>query len=160
AVVVGRHYVGPDHFKTLGIPLLRGRAFKDSDRIGAPPVVIVSQSAARKFWPNEDPIGKRIRFGSNPPFDATRNDPVEIIGIVGDVKYGPLEEEAGVHFYTPYMQFSWWYAYVMVRTSVPPTGLASDMRRAVAKVDPNLPIDNVLTMEERLGVVNQRPRFS
>ena len=58
------------------------------------------------------------------------------------------------------MQFSWWFSYIMVKTTVPPNTIVADMRRAVAAVDPNLPIDNVLTMEERFGVVNQRPRFS
>lgn len=159
-VTVGRHYVGPDHFKTLRIPLLRGRIFAESDTIGAPGVAIINQTAARKYWPNEDPIGKRFRFISNPPFDAGPNDSVQIIGVVGDVKYGPLEEDAGADFYTPYMQFSWWFSYVMVRTRVPPSTLVPEMRRAVAAADPNLPIDNIKTMEGRFGILNQRPRFS
>jgi putative ABC transport system permease protein len=158
--VVGRHYVAPDHFKTLRIPLIRGRVFTSADRIGTAGVAIVSEAAARRFWPNEDPIGKRIRLGSNMPFDARPDDSLEIVGVVGDVKYGPLDTETGVHVYTPYLQFSWWFSYFMVKTSVPPTAVVADMRRAVAAVDPNLPIDNVLTMEERFGVVNQRPRFS
>jgi putative ABC transport system permease protein len=160
APVVGRHYVAPDHFKTLRIPLIRGRVFTSADRLGAPGVAIVSESAARRFWPNEDPVGKRIRLGSNMPFDAKPDDSLEIVGVVGDVKYGALDTETGVHVYTPYTQFSWWFSYVMVKTSVPPTAVVADMRRAVAAVDPNLPIDSVLTMGERFGVVNQRPRFS
>jgi len=160
APAVGRHYIAPDHFKTLRIPLIRGRVFTGADRIGAPGVAIISEGAARRFWPNEEPVGKRIRLGSNMPFDAKPDDSLEIVGVVGDVKYGPLDAETGVHLYTPYMQFSWWFSYIMVKTTVPPNTIVADMRRAVAAVDPNLPIDNVLTMEERFGVVNQRPRFS
>jgi putative ABC transport system permease protein len=94
------------------------------------------------------------------PFDAKPDDSLEIVGVVGDVKYGPLDAETGVHVYTPYMQFSWWFSYIMIKTTVPPNRIVADMRRAVAAVDPNLPIDSILTMEERFGVVNQRPRFS
>jgi putative ABC transport system permease protein len=156
----GRHYVGPDHFKTLGITLLEGRGFTHADRIGAPSVAIVNQTAARKLWPNESAIGKRVRLGSNPPFDTDENDSLEVVGMVRDVKYGTLEDEAVMDVYTPYMQFSWWFSYVMVRTSRPSESIVPEMRRAVAAVDPNLPIDSVLTMEERIGIVQQRPRFS
>ncbi len=158
--VIGRHYVAPGHFKTLRIPLIRGRVFTAADRIGAPGVGIVSESAARRFWPNEDPVGRRIRLGNQMPFDSSPNDTIEIAGVVGDVRYGPLEEEAGADIYTPFMQFSWWFSYYMVRATVPASTMIPEMRRAVAAVDPNLPIDNVLTMDDRFGVVSQRPRFN
>ena len=97
---------------------------------------------------------------SNPPFGAGADNSVEIVGVVGDVKYASLEEDAGADFYTPYMQFSWWFSYVMVHSTVPPSSLIPEMRRAVAAADPDLPIDNIKTMEERLGILHQRPRFS
>ena len=86
APVIGRHYVSARYFHALGITLRRGRLLTDEDRQGRPPVTVINETAARRFWPNEDPIGKRVWFGSAPGFtDPAR--PVEVVGVVSDVKY-------------------------------------------------------------------------
>src|SRR5262249_26633641 len=78
-----RHHVGPDHSRTLRVPVLRGRAFDERDRAGSPRVAVINQTAAARFWPDEDPIGKRVWFGGGSNFDRPDSS-AEIIGIVGD----------------------------------------------------------------------------
>ena len=89
---VGRHYVSEDYFRSLGIPILAGRALSDADRAGGPPVAIVNESGARRFWPGESPLGKRVWFGTTTgPFsDPAR--PVEIVGVAGDVRYEGVDQ--------------------------------------------------------------------
>ncbi|MGH7555804.1 MAG: ABC transporter permease, partial [Longimicrobiales bacterium] len=84
-----RHYIAPHHFNTLGIPLRRGRVFTAGDVAGAPRVTVISESAARQFWPNEDPLGKRVWFGSSS--FSSPDSSAEIVGVVGDVVYEPLD---------------------------------------------------------------------
>jgi predicted permease len=140
---VGRHYVGPDHFRTLGIPLLRGRALSDADRAGRPRVAVINETAARRFWPDQDPIGRRVWFSSGGGF-ASPDSPTEIVGIVGDVLYGPPGEDVRPDFYTSYHQFTWPYTTVMVKTATrDPLALVPSLRRAVLEVDPHLPIHDV-----------------
>jgi len=129
-----RHYVGPDHFRTLGVPIVRGRAFTSSDRAGRPRVAIINETAARRFWPGQDPIGQRVWFGGGSSFDRPDSS-AEIVGIVGDVPYGSA---AGLSilpsFYTPYLQFTYAERMVMVRTRGDPNRVASALRAAVASV--------------------------
>jgi putative ABC transport system permease protein len=141
-----RHYVGPDHFNVLGVPLLRGRAFDQGDVAGRPRVAIISQSAAVKFWPNRDPIGERIWFGGGSSFDSPERS-AEIVGIVGDVAYQPLDAGANrADFYTPYQQFTYGARVVLVRTRGDPMAAVADIRRAVSEVDPDLPLVEVRTL--------------
>jgi predicted permease len=145
-----RHYVGPDHFKTLNIPVLRGRAFTAHDRAGAPRVAIINQLAARRFWPNEDPIGKRVWFGGGSNFDRPDSS-AEIIGIVGDVAYQPLDSRPfQPDFYTPYAQFTFATRFVLVRTHGDPDALVPDLRRAVRAADPDLALFDVQSMTDRM----------
>jgi putative ABC transport system permease protein len=156
---VGRHYVGPDHFLTLGIPLLRGRTLTSQDRAGRARVAVINETAARRFWPGEDPIGRQVWFGSGGGF-ASPDSLTEIVGIVGDVLYAAPGEPVGADFYTSYLQFTWPYTTVLVRTDVAPLSLVPALRRAVAQVDPNLPIYNVVRLEDQLNEVLSRPRFA
>ncbi|PYV10135.1 MAG: hypothetical protein DMG07_21690, partial [Acidobacteria bacterium] len=96
---VGVHWVSPSYFRTMGIPLLRGRGFGPADRLGAPKVVLVNETAARRFWPNEDPIGKPIGVGQ-----GGFGDRAEIVGVVGDVRYGTLEEVPNPDVYICHQQ--------------------------------------------------------
>jgi predicted permease len=156
---IDRHYVAPDHFKTLGIPLVRGRAFTEADDGGHPHVAIISETAARRFWPGEDPIGARVWFASGSGFDRPDSAAV-IVGIVGDVADEPLD--GGVNrasFHTPYKQFTYATRAVFVRTSTDPASIVSAVRAAVKSVAPDLALYDVQTMEERIGGSWARHRF-
>ncbi|HTL96784.1 MAG TPA: FtsX-like permease family protein, partial [Gemmatimonadaceae bacterium] len=150
APMVLRHYVAPDHFRVLRVPVLRGRAFTAADRGGAPRVAIINELAARRFWPNEDPIGHRVWFGGGSSFDRPDSS-AEIVGIVGDVAYQQLDERPyQPDFYTPYSQFSYATRMVLVRTHGEPAAVVTDMRRAVRGVDPTLALFDVRTMDDRV----------
>jgi putative ABC transport system permease protein len=159
APIVGRHYVGPDHFRTMGIPILRGRSFTGNDRLGRPPVVVINQTAARRFWPGEDPIGKRVWFSSAAGFNSP-DTPVEVVGIAGDVKYWPLEEPIGADFYSCYLQFTYPSTMIMVRPEGDPAVLIPALRAAVRLVDKDLPIYDIKLMEERAGVALATHRYN
>jgi putative ABC transport system permease protein len=150
APYVLRHYIGPNHFRALGVPLIRGRTFSSNDRAGSPRVAIISATAAKRFWPNEDPIGKRVWFGGGSNFDRPDSS-AEIVGIVGDVAYQPLDEHPfQADFYTPYQQFTYASRMVLVRTRGNPNALVPAVRRAVRAADSNLALFEVKTMEERV----------
>jgi predicted permease len=151
---VGRHYVGADYFETLGIPLRHGRAFNAGDRADSAPVAVVNETAARRFWPDADPIGRRVRFGR----DEFKQG-VEIVGIVGDVRYGPPEEPAAPDFYTPFAQFTYPDTIYFVRARRNAEALAPELRAAIRSVEPEVPLYDVKTLDARLGAALSRPRF-
>ena len=154
-----RHYVAPDHFRTLGVPLLRGRGFDAGDRAGRQRVAIINQLAAERFFPNEDPIGKRVWFGGGSNFDRP-DSAAEIIGIVGDVAYQPLDERPmQPDFYTAYAQFTYAARAVLVRSLGDPAALTPAIRAAVRRVEPTLALYEVRTMEEQLGYASAGRRF-
>lgn len=154
-----RHYIAPDHFKVLSVPLLRGRVFTDADRAGSPRVAIISASAARHFWPGDDPIGQRVWFGGGSSFDRPDSS-AEIVGIVGDVVHEPLSLKPNRdEFYTPYAQFTYSSRVVMVRTTGDPIAMVPAIRSAVQSVDPDLPLTDVQSMNERIGNSWSRQRF-
>jgi putative ABC transport system permease protein len=143
-----RHYVGPDHFRTLGIPLLRGRALGPGDVAGAPRVTVISEGAARRFFPNEDPIGKRVWFAGSSGFNAPDSS-AEIVGIVGDVMYEPLDRVPNrASFYTSYAQFTYASRMVFLRTAGDPLAVVPAARRALATVDPDVAMRDVKTLDE------------
>jgi predicted permease len=136
-------FITSDYFRTLGIPLRRGREFTERDKIGAPPVTIINEALARKLWPDYprfDPIGQRILMG-------VRTTPYEVVGVVGDIRQGlDVEVQAGMYWpayqeVSPTMMFA-------VRTDGDPLGYAEQMRRTVLSVDPAQPISAVHTMTE------------
>jgi len=160
---VGRHYISPDYFRTLGIPILAGRPITDADRAGSPPVAIVNESGARRFWPGENPIGKRVWFGTTTgPFsDPARA--VEIVGVAGDIKYEGADQPDRpdrADFYTSYLQFAYPDTMVIVKARGSSTALLPALRSAVASVDPALPIHDVLTLDDRISDAVARPRFN
>jgi predicted permease len=158
APFITRHYVGPDHFVTLGIPLLGGRPFTPADRAGAARVTIINQTAARRFWPGENPLGQRVWFGGGSSFDRP-DSAATIVGVVGDVPYGSLETAVPPSFYTPYSQFTYAFRTVMVRTAGDPLGLAPAIRQAVRGVD-DLPIFEVRSLRDRLDDSLASTRFN
>jgi putative ABC transport system permease protein len=147
---VGKHEVTPDYFNAMRIPLVRGRFFTAEDRVGRPPVAIVSAAVARRVWPGEDPIGKHFFTGQES--DVRPDTAVEVVGVVGDIRHFPSAFRTGPEIYLPYDQVvSWVWAMVVVRSRTPPATLMPALREAVASVDPGLPIDDVLTMQDRIG---------
>jgi putative ABC transport system permease protein len=158
---VGRHYISAGYFRTLGIPLRAGRALTDQDRAGRPPVTVINETAARRFWPGENAIGKRVWFGSTTGSAfASPARPVEIVGIVGDVKYGSVDEAVGPDFYTSYLQFSYPDTMVVVKADRDVPAIVPGMRAAVSSIDPGLPIHDVQTLDERVWSSMARPRFN
>jgi putative ABC transport system permease protein len=145
--------VSPSYFRTMGIPLIRGRDFDQRDGTDSTRSVIINEKLARTFWPSDDPIGRRVKFGFGPwrPDQPTYT----IIGVVGDVKQMRLDEPANSDLYfsfkqsLPFGQFSW-PRHLVIRTAGDPMRLASDVRRAVLAVDPDQPVANIRPMEEIL----------
>jgi putative ABC transport system permease protein len=161
--VVGRHYVSADYFRTLGIPVRAGRTLTAGDRSDRPPVTVINESAARRFWPGENPLGKRVWFGGTTGPFADPSHAVEIVGIVGDVKYEAVDwpnSTGRPEFYTSYLQFSYTDTMMMVKARGSSAALVPALRRAVASVDSALPIYDVLTLDDRIGVALSRPRFN
>lgn len=141
---VGVHPVNPGYFRAMGIPLLKGRFFSEQDGADAPPVVIINEALARRFWPNEDPIGKEIGvFGG-----SHSGKFAEVIGVVGNVRYTGLAGEISLDAYAPYEQVPWPHIALAIRTATDPAPLVTAVRQEVKSLDSELPIYSVRTMEE------------
>ena len=154
-----RHYIGPDHFRTMGIPVRRGRVFTALDTAEARRVTVISETAARRFWPNQDPIGQRVWFGGGSNFDSPERS-AEIVGVVADVVYAPLDRRPNrASFYTPYTQFTYASRMVFVRTSSDPMSVVPGVRRAIAGVDPELAMRDVQPLSEVVSGSWARHRF-
>lgn len=159
APVVLRHYVAPDHFRTLGVPLLSGRVFTAADIAGRPNVAVVSKSAAQRFWPGQNPIGQRIWFSSGSGISSP-DSAAEIVGVVGDVVHQSLDEPPNrADVYTPYAQFTYAWRMFMVRTTGDPISAVSAIRKAILSVEPDLPLTEVESLTDRIGSSWSRHRF-
>jgi putative ABC transport system permease protein len=160
---VGRHYVSGDYFRTLGIPLLAGRVLNAADRAGGAAVAVVNESGARRFWPGENAVGKRVWFGTTTgPFSDPAHA-VEIVGVVGDVKYEGAEQAdapSRADFYTSYLQFAYPDTMVIVKARGDAISLLPAMRTAVAAFDPAVPIYDAMTLDDRIAAAISRPRFN
>ena len=152
----GIHSIGPDYFKTLRIPLIRGRAFTETDRDGAQRVAIINETAARKFWPDEDPIGKQLWVGVG--WEAGEFG--EVVGVVSDVKYGKIEEMFEPQIYLPYLQPTEPASFVIVRTTNEPERIVPALRQEIIALDKNAPVYDVMTMRQRSSEATSRTRFS
>jgi putative ABC transport system permease protein len=128
--------ISPGYFRTLGIPLLAGRDFADQDKVDSPLVVVLSNSTAKKLFPNENPIGHQVLFGT----DNGNGLAAEVIGIVGDVRSQQLAKANDVEFYRPWSQRSAPYLNVLVRSATKPEATLGMVRLALNKVDNGLPI--------------------
>jgi putative ABC transport system permease protein len=155
---IGYHSVSPDYFKTLGINLLRGRVFTEQDRAGAPRVALINKAAAERFFPGEDPIGKRLRPYMIPEYQTTELF-VEIVGLVADVPYGRLEEAIEPDIYLSSLQPTGRAQMLVVRSRVEVGALTAAVRREVLALDRNVPLTAIQTMKERAAEVTSRTRF-
>ncbi|HEX9217458.1 MAG TPA: ABC transporter permease [Gemmatimonadales bacterium] len=147
--------VAPDYFETLGIPVLRGRAFTDADRADAPSVVVISQSTARHYWPGQDPIGKRLRMGA----DLERT--VTVIGVVPDTRYRDLRE-ARPSVYFPLRQSFFPFAplALAIRTSGPPDAQVPVIRRVISETEPGVALTSAASFETYLDGPLAQPRLN
>lgn len=144
--------ITPGYFRTMGIPLLQGRDFTEKDRNDSAFTLIVSEKLAQLCWPNENPIGKRLKPGTNNPYG-------EVVGVVGNVRNLRLEDEGRPAFYFSYGHIGMPNLAVVVRTTVPPESLAPAMRASVASLDAELPVFNIRSMDEFVATASGQQRF-
>ncbi len=133
--------VGPGYFEAMGIPV-RGREFTEADEVEAPGVIVVNEHFARRFWPGEDPVGKIVRVGGER----------SVVGVVPTGKYQRLGEAPTAYMYLPFEQSFNYAMTVHVRTTGDPEALAPRLRQVVRSLDPNLPVYDVKTMNNHLGI--------
>ena len=144
--------VSPGYFSALRVPLLQGRVFSDEDAAAAPPVAVVDQDLARRYWPTEDAVGNRVGFADG---DSTRW--MQVVGVVGHVAQEGLDADPRVQLYVPYRQAPVSTMELAVRTSASPTAIVGAVRGALRAVDAEIPLSRVRTMEQRIEAsVGQR----
>jgi putative ABC transport system permease protein len=148
----------PEYFSTLGIPLKRGRMFTEDDRLQSPKVVLITEAAAKQYFPSEDPIGKTIKLGWGRGPGKPRAGG-EVVGIVGDIKAEGLDEPNPPQIYMPLRQWPVSFMTVVLKTSVPPTSLTEAARAQVAAIDPNLPLSNIGTLDAIVAKSISQQRF-
>jgi predicted permease len=144
---INRVVVAPNYFLTMGIALVAGRPFTDRDDARAPSVAIINEAAARKFFPNENPVGRR--FGHR----IENTGPFEIVGVLRDARYNSLREPPPPTLYVPYLQYGTDGLVFSVRTASEPTSLLRSIRAAIGEVDPNIPI---VTVETQMSQIERR----
>jgi predicted permease len=139
----GVHYsvACPNYFKTLGVPMLAGREFTHRDTVGAPGVVVINQSMAQKFWPKENPVGKRILEGDSW---------LTVVGVVGDVRHWGLDNGSQPQFFRPYTQAAWPVMSIVIRTVGSPMSFTPAVKKALGEIEPDRPVS---TMETMQGIV-------
>jgi len=151
--------VSPHYFQTMGIGLLQGRGFVEQDRVDAPAVAVINETMARRFWPDQDPLGKRIT-----PAAAASADPddwITIVGVAKDVRQFELVADPKPQMYLSYQQVEFFAPRnLVVSTAVDPLGLAATVRKTVWEIDKDQPVSNIRTMEEVLSESIARQRFS
>jgi putative ABC transport system permease protein len=150
--------VSPGFFQTLRIPVLRGRTLTEQDRDGTPLVAVIDEEFVRRYWPYENPLGKRFTFG--PPegvADTAAREWIEVVGVVGHTKHEGLDAETRLQLYLSYRQAPVPFLALAARTAGDPERWVNPLRQAVRAIDPDLPISNVRTMDELLELsVGQR----
>jgi predicted permease len=146
---------GVGYFETMMIPLIKGRLFDEHDTDESSQVVIIDEKMARNYWPNSNPIGGRIKFGSE-----SENPWMTIVGVVGAVKQYDLESESRVTMYMPTAQALGGTMYLVARTNIEPSHLAASVTTEVRSMDSNIPIFDVKTMDQRLSESLARRRFA
>jgi predicted permease len=141
--IVERNVVDHRYFEAMGIPILRGRAFRESDNDEAPPVMLVNQAFADRFWPGDNPIGKQVR---------TWGDDYEVIGVVPTGKYTSLGEDPKPFYYMSMNRYYSGAFFIHVRTTSDPAAMLETVRRQVQELEPTLPVSDLQTMHEALGM--------
>jgi putative ABC transport system permease protein len=143
------------YIEVMGIPLRSGRLFTDSDRSSSPLVAIINEAAARRYWPNENPIGQRVQIdGASAPWRT-------VVGIIGDVRHAGLDEGAAPELYLPFGQIPYPNSTMtlVIRTAGDPVPYTAAVRRALGELDPAIPLSRVATMNEVVTGSLGEPRF-
>jgi putative ABC transport system permease protein len=150
---------GVGYFRTMGIPIIKGRDFDDRDRHGSTPVIIITETFARKHFPNEDPIGKRVHPGIS-SIEGEDSTMREIIGVVGDVRNRGLNTEPRAAYYVPQTQIPFSQMVSVVKTTTEPRSLIPAVTKEVSAMDQDVPLFEVKTMEEYMSASVAAPRFN
>ncbi|MBZ5557251.1 MAG: ABC transporter permease [Acidobacteriia bacterium] len=146
------HFVTPDYFKTLRIPLLKGRDFTDRDDLTTPLVAVINETFARRNWPDGDAIGKRFTTPDTPT-------PVTVVGVVGDTKHYTATEPAVPQLYVAHYQVPLIFCSLVARTSVPPMTITNEVRRAIWAVDKDQPVWSIYSLETAVARTQGQSRF-
>ena len=153
----GWQLVGPNYLKTLGIPLVKGRDVAPEDvQPGAPPVAVINEKMAARYWPNEDPIGRRITLGLPRP----DNPLITIVGIAKNVPHRAVDSQPEPDWYTSQVVSPQRRRYVFVRSALPAASLTTAIRNAVTTIDRHQPLTSVKTMDEVIGATTAPRRFN
>jgi putative ABC transport system permease protein len=136
--------ISADYFRVMGVPVLKGRSFTETDNSEAPPVAVINETMAQRYWPGEDPLGQRMRIEDDDPW-------MEIVGVVGAVKHFGLDSKPRPEFYVPYLNDPWPFMTVVIRTTSNHNSLADAMRREVWAIDKDLPVPEIRSMEQLLS---------
>ena len=144
--------ISPKFLETMRIPVIYGRAFTDADNAQSAKVIIVNQTLARRYWPNQNPIGKHIILGRGPT-------PSEVVGVAADVRNKGLADDPQSQIYLPFAQISWANMNLLVRSATDPHGMIAAVRAQIAAVDPDQPVTNIQTVEELMDGTRAQPRF-
>jgi putative ABC transport system permease protein len=139
-----KRQVSPDYFRALQIPLIKGRFFTDADKADAPPVIVVNQAFAKKFWPNQDAVGKRIVMGGM----SEHPNWITIVGVVGDVRHFGLDVDPKPEMYVPFAQDPYFTSIYVVRSNQDPRSLLPAIRREIQAINSAVPLANVRTFEQ------------
>jgi predicted permease len=153
--MVGVHWVSPSWFGTMRVPLERGRLFSETDRLGTPKVVLINEAAARAYFRGEDPIGKKVAV-----YQGGFHTGAEVIGIVGDVRFGTIDSTARPDVYISYGQARVPRMMIFVRTAGDPWAAASSVRAAIREFAPRNPLYDIRAMHERVATASAQTRFS
>ena len=145
--------ISPDWFRTMRVPVRCGRDFTSADNSQAPKVVIVNETFARQFWPNQNPLGKHIIVGRGPVAS-------EVIGMAADIKNKGIEQDTQSQLYLSFSQLPWGNMNLLVRTAVPPQNMTSAVRAQIAAVDPEQPVTKVQTVDDLVENSRAQPRFT
>jgi len=151
------HVVSSDYFATIGVPLKQGRWFGDRDRAGAPGVVIINEAMARRFWPNQNPVGRRLTHDlSIVPGQPTSR---EIVGVVGDVRHFALDRRSEPQLFLPHAQMPWPSMAIVIRTPLDAARAGAAVREAVWSADGTIPVPPLRPMEDAFADAVGQPRF-
>jgi len=152
-IISNERFISADYLRTMGIPLVKGRYFDERDIKGAQEVTIVNEELAARFWPNEDPIGKRLQRGDKGPWRT-------VVGVVRDKKEVSLENEPPIAIFHPIEQLQIRSRYFVARTSADPARMLAAITSEIRSLDPELPVYDAATMEQRLYESLARRRFA
>jgi putative ABC transport system permease protein len=152
--------VHPGFFRTMGIPLKAGRDFTPEDTLKSPPVVIVNETLAKKYFPNEDAVGKRVQPSINVEPGVDTEPMREIVGVVGDVKFRNLRRDPGPEMYGPEAQLPFNGLSIVIRTDSDPASITAAVRTTIRRMDPDMPIYQIQPLEHYVNGALAQSRFN